>query len=375
VKAHAVIGAGFGDEGKGLFVDYLCSRLENPIVVRFSGGQQAAHTVTLKNGVLHIFSNFGSGTLRGVPTYWSKYCTFDPVGFINELEILKKLKVNPIIYIDEKCPITTPYEIKSNRKEDRLSKHGSCGVGVGQTWQREEEYYSLLVGDLLYPKVFEYKLKELTSHYYTSDFVLEVGINRFLESCKIISKLTEVRIVLTIPDTYINYIFEGSQGLLLDKNIGFFPHVTRSNTGTKNIIEMGYELHVYLITRAHQTRHGKGPMTNEELPNNIKDNIHETNNDSGFQGKFRKSLLDIDLLNYVISKDEYIRETNDKSLVITCLDVVENEYRFTVNNGNIISSSNQKEFIGQIQKYLLFDFNEIYISCSPISDDILKFNY
>ncbi len=62
--ARAVIGLGFGDEGKGITTDYLCSRANNPLVIRFSGGQQAGHTVVNKFGK-HTFSNFGSGTLRG----------------------------------------------------------------------------------------------------------------------------------------------------------------------------------------------------------------------------------------------------------------------------------------------------------------------
>src|SRR5690606_12238557 len=105
----AVIGIGFGDEGKGITTDFLCSRSRNPIVVRFSGGHQAGHTVVL-NGVRHVFSNFGSGTLRGAPTYWAKYCTVNPIGIINELDSLIKKGITPKLYIDEKCPITTPYD-------------------------------------------------------------------------------------------------------------------------------------------------------------------------------------------------------------------------------------------------------------------------
>ena len=74
----AVIGAQFGDEGKGLVVDYLCSQVENPLVVRFSGGAQAGHTVWHKDKT-HIFSHFGSGSLRGASTYWSSTCLTDPI--------------------------------------------------------------------------------------------------------------------------------------------------------------------------------------------------------------------------------------------------------------------------------------------------------
>ena len=95
--AYAVIGLGFGDEGKGLTVNHLANKLDNPLVIRYSGGQQAGHTV-IKDGYKHTFSNFGSGTLSGAPTYWSKYCSFDPVGFAKEYNKLKNDGYDPVIF-------------------------------------------------------------------------------------------------------------------------------------------------------------------------------------------------------------------------------------------------------------------------------------
>ena len=78
-----VIGLGYGDEGKGRTVDYLCSQNPNSIVVRFSGGQQAGHTV-MTNGIKHIFSNYGAGTLQGCPTYISEHATIYPLTMLME---------------------------------------------------------------------------------------------------------------------------------------------------------------------------------------------------------------------------------------------------------------------------------------------------
>ena len=83
-KYSVVLGIGFGDEGKGITTDYLCHHILRqeglaPMVVRFSGGHQAGHTVYVKESsesiIKHIFSSFGSGTLRGCPTYLSQFCT------------------------------------------------------------------------------------------------------------------------------------------------------------------------------------------------------------------------------------------------------------------------------------------------------------
>ena len=109
-----VIGAGFGDEGKGLFTDYLCRNCENPLIIRFSGGQQAGHTV-VADGLHHVFSNFGSGTLQGAPSYFSRFCTIDPVGIMNELDILMDKVMSPKLFIDVRCPVTTPYDIRRNQ--------------------------------------------------------------------------------------------------------------------------------------------------------------------------------------------------------------------------------------------------------------------
>lgn len=231
MRINTVIGLGFGDEGKGITTDYLCSQSTNPLVVRFSGGQQAGHTV-VHNGIRHVFSNFGSGTLRGVSTYWSKFCTVDPIGIVNELTDLIKKGLDPFLMIDSKCPVTTPYDARYNQIVDE--SNGTCGVGVGSTIKREEDHYSLTFGDIYNPWILNNKLDSIKNYYVT----LKLDLTRFMECIDIIKNDdTHIRCLYNIPTGY-DYIYEGSQGLLLDKNIGFFPNVTRSNTGSKNILSI-----------------------------------------------------------------------------------------------------------------------------------------
>lgn len=366
--AHkTVIGLGFGDEGKGLFTDYLCSQSTNPLVIRFSGGQQAGHTVISK-GIRHVFSNFGAGTLKGAPSYFSKFCTIDPVGIVNELSALLDKGFEPLLFIDANCPVTTPYDVSYNQNNN---KHGSCGVGVGDTINREESYYSLTFGDLFYPWVLETKLK-LIKDFYSGHH--DAPLTNFLECCDIITHSTYIKKTNGLPSNNYSYIFEGSQGLLLDKNYGFFPHVTRSNTGTKNVLSLlGHEtLSLYLITRAYQTRHGDGPLSNETIPHNISKNPLETNITNTYQGPLRVALLDVSLLEYAINKDDYLRTASNKSLVITCLDHIKNEYRFTYQNA-IVCCSNEAEFVSKIASIL--NIHTVYISASDDSKDIRAFSY
>ncbi|MDU9048830.1 MAG: adenylosuccinate synthetase [Candidatus Electrothrix sp. Rat3] len=366
MRHKAVIGAGFGDEGKGLFTDYLCRNAERPLVIRFSGGQQAGHTV-VHNGVRHVFSNFGSGTLQGVPSYFAKFCTIDPVGIVNELDVLLNKGVDPLLYIDAECPVTTPYDIRYNQQHH---PHGSCGVGVGATINREEHFYSLTFADLFFPWVLETRLKLIKEFY--SEYSSNVDLEDFLHCCSVLIRPPWVRMSRGMPpEPFSEYIYEGSQGLLLDQHYGFFPHVTRSNTGTNNILSLcaDHVPEIYLITRAYQTRHGLGPMSHENLPHNIQVNPQETNVRNRFQGKFRRSLLDLSLLEYAMQRDRLIAADHDKCLVITCLDHISDEYRLVL-QGQIVYCDDEDDFVKRIAEHL--KMRKVYTSTSDDSAQLVR---
>ncbi len=317
-----VLGLGFGDEGKGLTTSYLCSKTKNPIVVRFNGGHQAGHTV-VHNETKHVFSSFGSGTLQRVPTYWSKYCTVYPTAFMNEYRVLEEKGFTPEIFIDPLCPITTPYDVELNHKQSQETNHGSVGVGFGTTIQRHENHYKLYFQDVLFPKVFEEKLKNIKNYYHSnSSYTIDKEtIDKFIED---VNKM-RFRTYIGGHDLFDLYtpIFEGAQGILLDQDFGFFPNVTRSNTTSKNALELYPSKEIYYVTRSYQTRHGNGFMSNEDKPVPLKNNENETNKYNPWQGNFRTSMLDFDLLKYSLTCDNYFSDGLRKYLVITCMDQYE----------------------------------------------------
>ncbi len=305
-----VVGLGYGDEGKGLVTSFLCSQKENPLVVRFNGGHQAGHTVVVEEK-RHVFSHFGSGTLQGAPTYWSSYCTLYPTALVNEYMLLPgaKLWVHPL------CPVTTPYDVASNHEHMPTRRHGTVGVGFGATLQRQEHFYKLYAQDLFYDKVLREKLRLIAEFYAKENLPIE-------DFLKDVEKTREL-IVLRDNDILQEYepVFEGAQGVLLDMDFGFFPHVTRSNTTTRNALAMYPQANdVYYVTRTYQTRHGHGFLAHENQQVYLVNNEQETNVTNPYQGPLRIAPLDVEMLNYALACDQHFSKDLRKHLVVTCMD-------------------------------------------------------
>lgn len=373
MKINIICGLGFGDEGKGATVNWLAKKNPNSIVIRMNGGHQVGHTV-VNQGVNHVFSNFGSGTFQNCPTYWSEFCTVNPMGVYKESLVLESLGIKPVNIYNANVMITTPFDVFKNQKLEKINQHGSVGVGFGQTIQRNEDYFHLYVRDLLYPSIRDAKLNNIQNIYYQmnynsndndnpntftnrmkkimDDFI--IACDNLIEKYSIVDNINEL--LGELP--YYDIIFEGGQGILLDQHYGFFPNVTRSNTTSKNAFDIIQNNNIvynsidtYYITRAYQTRHGNGYMTNENLDKSfIRDNPTETNISGGFQGDFRKTVLDLDLLNYAISCDKFHNLSSNKNLVITCLDQVPVKFPVTY-KGKIIEISPE-----EFKNYLNLEF-------------------
>ncbi len=338
MKTKIILGLGYGDEGKGLITDYLCQRSIHPCVIRFSGGHQAGHTVVTKNNERHVFSSFGAGTLRGVPTYWSKYCTFYPIHFFNELAALLEKDIQPIIYVDAMAMVTTPYDVFYNRNTEKINQHGSCGLGVGATMTRNvSSPVKLYVKDLFYPVVLKNKMEAIHKYYQqktnskyifgdlTKMLDLFYKMNQDILPYIILVQEKEFFSTILHREKISEFIFEGSQGILLDMDHGFFPNVTYASTTSKNAMELidKYNLskpEIFYITRFYQTRHGNGFLSHEHETLKYLPNPNETNQFNIWQGIQRCSILDLELLEYALQTDKEFSHGCKKHLVVTCLD-------------------------------------------------------
>jgi adenylosuccinate synthase len=355
---QAVIDLGFGDCGKGVTTSFLSQNKPTATVVRSNGGHQAGHTVQFK-GFRHVFSQFGSGTLQGLPTFISKNCTIYPPAILKEYSLIEQY--NPRLMVDPLAMITTPFDIGHNRYLEQTNKHGSVGVGFGQTIQRNEDNYKLFAQDMYHKDIFKTKLYNIATIYYSVSVPETLSvIDAFWYQCQrlIDSGFFYISSWRDVNRPYKDFIFESAQGILLDMDFGFFPHVTRSNTTSKNIIEMAPDLdEVYYVTRTYQTRHGNGPMTNEDKPIPVLDmkNGEETNKFGEYQGNFRITELDVNLLNYALQCDSnFLPPKVKKNLVITCFD----QHKISI--ANLLDSLNTS-------------FENVYISNGPECKSFKKY--
>jgi adenylosuccinate synthase len=357
-KANVVIGSAYGDEGKGVFTDFYSSKSEESLVIRFNGGAQAGHTVVSPEGRRHVFGHFAANSfLKNSKTVLSEFFVVNPLLFNKERILLSNIGVFPKVFIHSECYVSTPFEMILNQwmEESRGGdRHGSCGVGFGETVEREEvKNVNLRMKDI-FSKEFKNKLLSvrenfiqrvyglgLTYYLEKNSFVREdFFIEKFMLDC--ISMMEFIEVFSDILPKSENIIFEGAQGLLLDQSFGSFPHVTRSNTGLKNVIHIANKygikkLDVTYVTRCYTTRHGAGPIKNvltEKPYVKIED---KTNIPNKYQGNLRFAHLDLDVLKETISKD--ISSVNLKkinfnwSLGVTCLDQTE-EIIFNENENN-----------------------------------------
>jgi len=342
---HIILGTGFGDEGKGQAVHSLSD--PHTLVIRFSGGHQCGHTVTTENNRKHVFSQFGAGSFKGASTYISQHCTVYPIAFVNEYKALESLHIEfRPYYVHPMTMITTPYDLAFNRALSMVTGHGTCGVGFGTTLQRNEDYYNLYANDLKIPFVFETKMSLIKSYYenliqdlnissqITYENELEIAMENWEESLAFYRDFVKVKSFNELTSDYTNYVFEGSQGILLDQHFGFFPHVTRSNTTSQNAMEIinnsnieNMLVRTYYISRCYQTRHGNGPFP-DNYPVELINNEAESNQENDWQGIFRTANFDASMVSHAISCDRIFNTESEKYLILTCFDQLADKSNF-----------------------------------------------
>lgn len=352
-NSYIVVGANYGDEGKGLIVDYLTRKLQAEVVIRFNGGAQAGHTVQLPNGKRHVFRHFASGTLAGAMTYLSHHFICNPILYKDECMELNKIGVMdvPFILVHPHSQVTTIYDMFLNHAAEfvRAQRHGSCGVGINETVERSiYADFALSIGDcirlgdeasimrrlkIIGEEWVPMRLNELgipseSPHYKQT---VDLGRNpalrhNFYYDLQFMLRGMDIKGYDFLRTFKTPLLYEGAQGLALDQSSADFPHVTRSNTGIQNA--MGVDAaagmlnpNVIYVTRTYLTRHGAGP-----LPGELHDYtgmVDTTNGPHPFQGILRYAPLDEKAMSDRISKDlrHFLPNIGSAELAVTWCDM------------------------------------------------------
>ena len=316
---YAVIGANFGDEGKGLAVDFLASRSDKALVVRHNGGAQAGHTVELP-GRRFVFHELSSGSFRGADTYWAQTFLPDLYHLGPEAEAFRReAGFTPRIFASAQTCVTTVDDVLLNMLQEDLrgeNRHGSCGMGINEADLRGKAGAGLPLEKLrgCTARGLYGELRRLRESY-TRRRLEALGLGRgcdseyreMLEDDNVLRnyaaraadglRYVTVAEASALTPAYADVIFENGQGLRLDaESAANYPHVTASRTGLTNVRALTGQWGVapdeaVYVTRAYLTRHGAGPLKNEipaaALPRPERE---ETNVGNRWQGDFRYAL-------------------------------------------------------------------------------------
>jgi adenylosuccinate synthase len=284
-----LVGAQWGDEGKGKIIDVLTEQAD--VVVRYAGGNNAGHTVWVgkQKYVLHLIP---SGILRK-----SKLCVIgngvvvDPIGLVNEINGLLKIgvKVGKNLVVSETAHVVLPYHRELDAQREVLkgkNKIGTTKRGIGPAYGDKAARVGLRMGDLVDPARFEAKL---TLRIKENNEVLKALGAKPLSFKKVLAEYRAAGDFLKpyVANTVVllhntmrrgeDILFEGAQGTFLDLDHGTYPYVTSSNTTAGGACTgSGVPPHrmdrVVGVMKAYTTRVGEGPLPTENAE--ISDLLH-----------------------------------------------------------------------------------------------------
>ncbi len=276
----AVIGAQWGDEGKGKVVDWLASRAE--IVVRFQGGHNAGHTLVVGNQTYKL-SLLPSGLVRGKLGIIGNGVVVDPEALLLEIDRVRAqgLEVSPqTLRIAENAVLILPVHGALDRAREAARgerKIGTTGRGIGPAYEDKVARRAIRVCDLAEPETLSAKLDEVLLHHNT--LLTGLGAEPF-EKGALLARLLELapRLLPHVEPVWTRLdearragsriLFEGAQAVMLDVDHGTYPFVTSSNTVAATAAAgsgigpagVGFVLG---IAKAYTTRVGSGPFPTE----------------------------------------------------------------------------------------------------------------
>ena len=278
-KITAIVGAQWGDEGKGKITDFFAG--EADYVVRFHGGNNAGHTVIV-NGETYKLHLIPSGVLYDHPTsIIGNGVVIDPAALIKEIKYLQAKGVDPKLKVSDRAHIILPYHIEMDialtQYQGNLAA-GSTKRGIAPVYGDKMYRHGIRMIDLLEPEVFKEKLEKAFNFNLT--IIKAFGHSSNLNKDKIYNEYVKFGEFLApyisdvSVDLYNSYqkgesiLFEGAQGISLDVDHGVYPHTTSSNTVAGHIssgtgVTFGEINRIIGVTKAYLSRVGQSPLPSE----------------------------------------------------------------------------------------------------------------
>ncbi|MDY6820298.1 MAG: adenylosuccinate synthase [Deferribacterota bacterium] len=296
MQTLVVVGAQWGDEGKGKIIDFFGNQVD--VIIRYQGGHNAGHTVVIDDNkyILHLLP---SGILRKDKiNIIGNGVVVDPKALLDEIDGLKQKDIHPDnrLYISDRAHVIMPYHKifdKMSENKKGIKKIGTTGRGIGPTYVDKIARIGIRVGDmldkdLLYEKISENvrEVNEIAAKSFDLPPLSANNIyNEYLEYGKKIKEYVcnTSYLINKLWEEKKKIMFEGAQGTLLDVDHGTYPFVTSSNSTTGGA-STGSGLPptkingVAGVFKAYTTRVGSGPF-----PTELNDKIGEQLRDSGME--------------------------------------------------------------------------------------------
>jgi adenylosuccinate synthase len=276
----AVVGAQWGDEGKGKVVDWLSERAD--VVVRFQGGHNAGHTLVV-DGKVYKLSLLPSGVVRGKLSIIGNGVVIDPWALLDEIARMEQLGVTvtpDLLKIAENAALILPLHGMIDRAREEASggaKIGTTGRGIGPAYEDKVARRAIRVCDLADEQVMQAKIERLLAHH--NALLRGLGMKeadgqQLFDALKAVAPriLPFADVVWSRLDDLRRLgrriLFEGAQGAMLDVDHGTYPYVTSSNTvsgqaASGSGVGPGQVGYVLGICKAYTTRVGAGPFPTE----------------------------------------------------------------------------------------------------------------
>jgi adenylosuccinate synthase len=344
-KAIAVVGAQWGDEGKGKVVDYLASSFD--YIARYAGGHNAGHTVIFDNRK-YVLQLIPSGILRpGKKVVIGPGTVVDPAALVGELDNLKKsgIEYRGRLFLSNRAHLIFPYHREMDKAAETARGAAAIGTtsrGIGPAYEDKMARRGLRVCDLMEPERFQEKLERVITE---KNAISSAAYGHPLETAGLLEQYLELAAHIRglVADTTVllndaldrgeSVLMEGAQGTMLDIDHGTYPYVTSSNA-TSGGASTGLGIAptrivgVVCVTKAYTTRVGSGPFPTE-MPDLDAQAVRERGKEFGaVTGRPRRcGWLDLVMLRYAKMLNGI------DSLVVTKLDVFDAQPEIKVCTG------------------------------------------